>query len=99
LLKDNCTLEFMYRHDSHVLPQDHPLATSMLTACDTAGVPATIDAMTASCDSWFYHNQLQIPALVYGAGNLKYAHSNAEQIAVADIRNTAIALTNLLVNY
>ena len=42
--------------------------------------PGEVTAMTASCDSWFYNNQLDIPTVVFGPGSLRFAHSNEEQI-------------------
>jgi len=98
-LKDNIKLEFTYRHDAHVLDQDHALPRALIQACGQAGVETQIDAMTASCDSWFYNNQLGIPTVVFGAGDLKYAHSNQEQISLDEIKTTAMALINFLTTY
>ena len=52
--------------------------------------------MTASCDSWFYNNQLQIPSVVFGPGSLSFAHSNEEQIRVDDIGTASVILLLLL---
>lgn len=88
-LQERVKLEFMYRHDSHVCDPAHPLVTGLLARCRSWDLPAEIDAMTASCDSWFYHNQLGIPTVVYGPGTLGFAHTNQEQIALADIAAAA----------
>ena len=53
-----------------------------------------MDALTASCDSWLYNNQLGIPTVVYGPGTLRYAHSNEEQIALAEIEQAGCVLTD-----
>jgi len=98
-LKDRVRVEFMYRHDSHVLDPEHPMVVQLLRCCRDWSLPAEIDAMTASCDSWMYNNQLGIPTVVYGAGTLKVAHSKDEQIALQDIGNAAEVLAALVQDY
>jgi acetylornithine deacetylase len=95
-LKDHFQLEFMYRHDAHVLATDHPLVTSLRDCCREAGVTGEVTAMTASCDSWFYNNQLKIPTVVFGPGSLGFAHSNEEQIRLDDIATAAAVLVRFM---
>jgi acetylornithine deacetylase len=95
-LKDHFQLEFMYRHDSHVLATDHPLVTGLQTCCREGGAAGEVTAMTASCDSWFYNNQLQIPTVVFGPGSLGFAHSNEEQIRLEEIAKGAAILVRLM---
>jgi len=59
----------------------------------------TVSGMTASCDAWFYNNQLGIPTVVYGPGTLGVAHSKDEQIALADIGKAAEVLARLILDY
>jgi acetylornithine deacetylase/succinyl-diaminopimelate desuccinylase-like protein len=84
----------MYRHDSHVLAPEHPLVQRLKQCCVNWDLPAEVDALTASCDSWFYNNQLGIPTVVYGPGTLRYAHSNEEQIALDEIAQAGCVLTD-----
>jgi len=91
-LREHFKLEFMYRHDSHVLDPAHPLAAGLAASCREAGEAGEIGAMTASCDSWFYNNQLKIPAVVFGPGSLGVAHSREEHIALDDIAKAAVIL-------
>ncbi|MFH1267921.1 MAG: M20/M25/M40 family metallo-hydrolase [Planctomycetota bacterium] len=93
-LRERVSVEFIYRHDSHVLAPEHPLAAGLKQRSADWGIPAEIDAMTASCDSWMYNNQLGIPTVVYGPGTLGYAHTNEEQIALAEIADAACVLTD-----
>lgn len=93
-LAERTTLGFTYRHDCHVLDPEHALVQGLLARADAWELPLEVDAMTASCDSWFYNNQLGIPTVVYGPGTLAYAHTNEEQIAVADIAAAAGVLTD-----
>jgi acetylornithine deacetylase len=91
-LREHFQLEFMYRHDAHVLDSGHALPQSLAAKCREAGGEGRISAMTASCDSWFYNNQLGIPTVVFGPGSLGFAHSNEEQIALDDIAAGAAIL-------
>jgi len=94
--RENFKLEFMYRHDANVLDPAHPLATGLQAACRETGGAGEITAMTASCDSWMYNNQLHIPTLVYGPGSLGFAHTTNEQIGMDEISQAAATLVRFL---
>lgn len=94
-LRENFRMEFTYRHDAHVLPVEHPLVTALASACRDVTGGAEITAMTASCDSWYYNNQLRIPTVVFGAGSLGVAHSNEEHIRIDDVLTAAAVLARL----
>ncbi|HHW10264.1 MAG TPA: M20/M25/M40 family metallo-hydrolase [Firmicutes bacterium] len=95
-LRDNFDMKFIYRHDSSVTAIDHPLVQGLKQACTLSDLTPQITAMTASCDAWFYRNQLDIPTVVFGPGDLKYAHSREEQIAVDEILKAAQVLVTWL---
>ena len=95
-LREHFQLEFMYRHDAHVLDPAHPLVTSLQASCKALGSPGEVTAMTCSCDSWFYNNQLKIPSVVFGPGSLRFAHSNEEQIGVNEITEAAAILLRFI---
>lgn len=95
-LREHFTLEFMYRHDANVLDPCHALPTGLQAACREAGAEGEISAMTASCDSWFYNNQLGIPTVVFGPGSLGFAHSNDEQIHLDEIGAAAVVLARFI---
>ncbi len=99
LTEDDFELSFMYRHDCSVLEPGHELPYKMIESAKKTGVSLKIDAMTASCDAWFYNNQLHIPTLVFGAGTLKVAHSKDEQINITDIGEAAGILLNFIFEY
>ena len=98
-LKENFDLDFIYRHDGNELPVDHPLVRTLEDACRRIGAEPKIAGMPASCDAWFYNNQLQIPTVVFGPGTLRYAHSNQEQISMEQILEGAAAIVHLLANW
>jgi acetylornithine deacetylase len=99
LSEDDFDLTFMYRHDCSVLDPEHEFPQMLLKNAAVAGYSLAADGMTASCDAWFYNNQLNIPTLVFGAGSLKVAHSVNECIAAADIGRTAEILVNFILEY
>ncbi len=98
-LKANFDLEFMYRHDAHVLPVNHSLVATLYQSCKKLNLPAEIAAMVASCDSWFYNNQLNIPTVVFGVGDLAVAHSDHEHIKISDLESAAKVLMNFLMDW
>ncbi len=99
LQPDSFKLTFMYRHDCSVVVPEHELPQTLLAVGNEIGVPLKIDAWTASCDAWFYNNQLGIPTVVCGAGTLKVAHSINENIAIDSIGSTAELMLNFLSKY
>ena len=99
LTQDDFELTFMYRHDCSVMDPTHEFTLMMLENAAAAGYSLKVDGMTASCDAWFYNNQLGVPTLVFGAGSLKVAHSIKENIAIADIARTAEILLNFILEY
>ena len=98
-LRDHFMLEFMYRHDAHVLDPGHPLVKGLEACCREAGSSGEVSAMTASCDSWFYNNQLGIPAVVFGPGSLRFAHTNEEQIELDEISEAAAILVRFVAEW
>ena len=95
----NVELTFLYRHDSSVLEPSHEVPQALLQSSRKLGAPTEIAGMTASCDAWFYNNQLRIPSLVYGPGSLKVAHSRQEQIDLNDVAAAACVLVDFLTGY
>jgi acetylornithine deacetylase len=92
-LREHFEIHFtMLNNEGNELPGEHPLVQELSTAANECGMPMEISAMTAACDAWRYSTMLGIPTVVMGAGSLKYAHSNEEQIAVREIQETAKVL-------
>ena len=98
-IMDNFDIHFMYRHDCSVCPTDHELVKQFSLAAQASNLQVKIDAMTASCDAWFYNNQLDIPTVVFGGGSLSVAHSNNERMPIADLQSAAKTLVNLAVQW
>ncbi|MFO8081699.1 MAG: M20/M25/M40 family metallo-hydrolase [Armatimonadota bacterium] len=93
---DNFEIEFTYRHDANVIPPDHPVVLALQDSAQAVGKDGEVSAMTASCDAWLYNNQLEIPTVVFGPGNLGVAHSDQEQIPVGEMLDAAAALATFM---
>lgn len=96
-LRDNIELQFtMLNNEGNELPVSHPLVQELVAAAGKCGAPMQVSAMTAACDAWRYSTTLGIPTVVMGAGSLKHAHSNEEQISVKEITHTTKILFRFL---
>jgi acetylornithine deacetylase len=96
-LREHAQIRFsMLNNDGNSLAPDHPLVCAMQEGARKAGTPLEVSALTAACDAWRYSNVLGIPTVVYGAGSLKYAHSNDEHVALEDLRQAAHLLLRFL---
>ncbi len=96
-LREHFELKFdMLASDGNEIPIDHPLVKCLEDASRKSGLEPEVSAMTASCDAWFYNNQLGIPTIVMGAGSLKHAHSNEEQIKIVDMQKMAMTLIHFI---
>jgi acetylornithine deacetylase/succinyl-diaminopimelate desuccinylase-like protein len=45
---------------------------------------------------WFYSHEKEIPAIIFGAGKLKHAHSDIEQVNMDDIKLCALSIFNFI---
>jgi acetylornithine deacetylase len=99
LNENNFQIEFTYKHDCSVTDPEGKLPVSLLNACKQVGVKSRLDAMPASCDAWFYNNQLKIPTVVYGPGTLSVAHSKDEHIRINDIIECVKVMTRTVINF
>jgi acetylornithine deacetylase len=97
-LREHFELTFpMLNSDGNVLDPGHPLVVTMAESLRRSGVEPHTSALTGSCDAWFYANQLGIPTVVFGGGDLGTAHGKDEQIRIADILKAAEVLVRTIV--
>jgi len=92
-------LRSLYRHEPMVTPVEHPLVAALSAAAGRAEAPGRVEAMTASCDSWLYNNQLATPTVVCGPGDIGLAHGDHEQISLAEIATGARMLVHLAADW
>ncbi|MBN2581846.1 MAG: M20/M25/M40 family metallo-hydrolase, partial [Planctomycetes bacterium] len=79
----------MLNSDGNELDPRHPLVVTLVQSLEASGVAPTLSALTGSCDAWFYANQLEIPTVVFGPGDLGTAHGKNEQVGLSEILKAA----------
>jgi len=99
-LKDHFKISFpMLNSDGNVIPSDHPLVLSLQKAIRKHSYPGNVKALPASTDAWFYNNMAKIPTVIFGAGYMKYAHTNNEQIPLKEVLNAGNILVDFLKDF
>ena len=89
---DACLEPGLFRAATEV-PVASPLVQGLLGACDRAGVPGTVEGMSAWVDACFL-NQSGIPAVCFGPGSIAQAHTKTEWIAIHEIEAGGEILTD-----
>jgi len=99
-LKQHFKLEFPKLHNaSYAIPVNHPLVTTLAQSCEDVGLPMKVTGWISSCDARLFWHVGKIPVVVFGPGNIGYAHSTLEQIKVEDILKSAEALTTFIIQW
>ncbi|MCE5322965.1 ArgE/DapE family deacylase [bacterium] len=98
--KQHYTFEFSRLHnEAFETDVNHPAVKSF---CEIAGSvlgPEPLLGWIASCDGRLFYHTGQMPTIVFGAGDLGYAHSLNEQVKMDDILRAAEVLTLFLIDW
>ena len=80
------TIKFQHYDDAYVLPADKREIQKITEGAisDILGKKPVITRMAGGCDARHFGNQGNIPAIVYGPGDLTLAHSTDENIDLDD---------------
>ena len=80
------TIKFQHYDDAYMLPEDRQEIKNLTEDVirDVLGKEPVITQLTGGCDARHFGNQGGIPAIVYGAGDMKKAHSTDECINLDD---------------
>jgi len=89
-------IRFPLQRDSNVTSRDLACVNEFAKSAQEAGIAAQYSALPACCDAWFYAHEKKIPAVIFGAGELRHAHSDNEQIKLADIKSCALTIYNTI---
>ncbi|MGB9587727.1 MAG: ArgE/DapE family deacylase [Armatimonadota bacterium] len=99
-VRDHYTLEFNRLHnEAYRLPPDHPLVQTLYTSALSVDVNSKITGFTASCDARLFWHTAKLPTVVFGPGEFSYAHSQDEQISIAEIKTAANILVRFLMQW
>lgn len=92
-LRENFELSFPMLHaDGNELDPGHPLVRAIEHSLRDAGIEPELSALTGSCDARCYANDLQVPTVVFGPGDLGTAHGKDERVHLDDILTAAEVL-------
>ncbi len=89
-------IQFPLRRDSNVTSRELTCVKEFAKAVRQAGITVEYSALPAFCDAWFYTHEKGIPAIIFGAGKLSYAHSDNEHIKLEDVKLCALAIYHTL---
>jgi acetylornithine deacetylase len=89
-------ISFPLRRDPSVTSRELVCVKEFAKSTQRAGIKVQYSALPACCDMWFYSHEKKIPTIIFGAGKLRHAHSDKEQVKLADIKSCAIAIYNSL---
>jgi len=87
---------FPLQREPNVTSRELPCVKGFAESVRQAGIKVQYSALPACCDMWFYTHEKKIPAVIFGVGELRHAHSDNEQVKLADIKSCAMAIYNSL---
>ncbi|MDO8684888.1 MAG: ArgE/DapE family deacylase [Armatimonadota bacterium] len=98
--KDHYSLDFSRLHnDAFETQVDHPAVQALCVAADQVRPPSEPTGLVASTDARLFYHRGNIPTIVFGPGDLAFAHSAQEQIEIPDIIKAAQALTLFIMDW
>ena len=87
----SASLEQMLERPGTEVPEDSRLVQGLLKAGQEHGIPPAVEGMTAWVDAALL-NEIGIPAVCYGPGDIAQAHSADEWVELAQIEKCADVL-------
>jgi acetylornithine deacetylase len=92
-VRDHHQVSFLRLHnEAYQIDSAHPLVDSMVASCTAAGLSSNVHGMSASCDARLYFHRGGMPAIVFGPGSLRDAHTEQEKIGISDMVKAAQSL-------
>jgi len=99
-LREHFELTFPRLHnDAYEINPDHPLVTTLHQAAGDCGIDSEVYGWNVSCDARLYAKLAELPTVVYGASDIRYAHSDGEKVRWQEVVEGAEGLTNAVINW
>jgi acetylornithine deacetylase len=98
-LRDHPPTMTWYQHcNPHYLNPEHPLVQMMQSAAHRVLGLGVVSGFPAGCDARHLQNRAGVPAIIFGPGDLQYAHSIDERVSIEEyisaIKVLALAIHN-----
>ncbi len=91
-LADFTDISFPLKRDPVVTPRELPIVGEFAESLSVTGIKVKYSALPACSDMWVYSNLKKIPSVIFGAGQLKHAHSDKEQVKLSDLKAAALSI-------
>ena len=99
-LRDHFELTFPRLHnDAYQIDPDHPLVTTLHQAAVDCGIDSKVYGWNVSCDARLYAKLADLPTVVYGASDMRQAHSDGEKVPWAEVVLGAQGLARGIVDW
>ena len=99
-LREHFELTFPRLHnDAYEIAPDHPLVITLHQAACDCGIPSEVYGWNVSCDARLYAKLANLPTVVYGASDIREAHSDGEKVPWSEVVQGAQGLAWAIVNW
>ncbi len=97
-IKEHSRISFPKLHnDAYETPVNDPLVTGLAESTGLSGLTPKVTGFIASCDARLYNRVGKMPAVVFGAGSIRDAHSRGENISITEVLKASEVLVNYLI--
>ena len=88
------------QYESGKTPMEHPLVKT-LTSCheSVSNKRAKLEGVTYGSDLRLFTNHAKIPAVLYGPGDVRLAHSANEYVEIRDVMRSVEVIANFIVQW
>ena len=88
------------QYESGKTPMEHPLVKT-LTSCheSVSNKRAKLEGVTYGSDLRLFTNHAKIPAVLYGPGDVRLAHSANEYVEIRDVMRSVEVIANFIVRW
>lgn len=91
---------FEGQFESGETPVDHPLVSTLQRIhAEVMGSPAELRGVTYGSDLRLFTNHAKMPAVLYGPGDLREAHSIDESVSIDDVLNATRAMVLMVIRW
>ncbi len=96
-IRNNYTLEFTRLHnEAYEISPQHWLVRELVKSSERCGHSPRVRGFIVSCDARLFYHVGKLPVVVFGAGDIRLAHSREERVNWEEIIRVAEILVDFL---